>query len=284
MNLIDLINRAENPQPWTEGEKIPWNEPGFSKRMLEEHLSQKHDAASRRFDIIDKQVAWIHDAVLSGRQTKILDLGCGPGLYTRRFAKLGHECTGIDFSPASIDYAVKNACSNNLTINYIFRDLRSADFGEGYGLVMLIFGEFNTFRPGEARLILTKANHALAKGGTLLLEPHTYAAVRSIGKQSSTWYSSKGGLFFDKPHLYLTEYFWDEQHNAATERYFIIDPAIGEVMPYAESMQAYTDEQYQGLLEECGFEKVTFFPSLTGDIQPYSIELMAVVAKKSDKG
>ena len=35
MDLIDIIHRALPPVPWTEGEKIPWNEPGFSHRMLE---------------------------------------------------------------------------------------------------------------------------------------------------------------------------------------------------------------------------------------------------------
>ena len=50
MNLLDLIHRASPPAPWAEGDKIPWNDPDFSRRMLREHLSQAHDAASRRID------------------------------------------------------------------------------------------------------------------------------------------------------------------------------------------------------------------------------------------
>ena len=56
MNLSDLVNRSLNPQPWVEGDHIPWDEPGFSARMLREHLSQEHNAASRRYEIIDQQV------------------------------------------------------------------------------------------------------------------------------------------------------------------------------------------------------------------------------------
>ena len=48
ITLTDLIQRDIAPKPWAEGEKIPWNDPEFSRRMLKEHLSQKHDAASRR--------------------------------------------------------------------------------------------------------------------------------------------------------------------------------------------------------------------------------------------
>ncbi|EIQ8028342.1 class I SAM-dependent methyltransferase, partial [Salmonella enterica subsp. enterica serovar Newport] len=31
--------------------KIPWDEPAFSQRMLENHLSQDHDWASRRLTV-----------------------------------------------------------------------------------------------------------------------------------------------------------------------------------------------------------------------------------------
>jgi predicted TPR repeat methyltransferase len=43
--------------------------------------------------------------VLQSEPQRILDLGCGPGLYTQRLASLGHTCVGIDISPASIAYA-----------------------------------------------------------------------------------------------------------------------------------------------------------------------------------
>lgn len=49
-----MINRTKIPEPWSEGEKIPWNEPAFSERMLKEHLSQNHDAASHSFSTVKK--------------------------------------------------------------------------------------------------------------------------------------------------------------------------------------------------------------------------------------
>lgn len=115
--------------------------------MLSEHMSQEHDAASRRFEIIDSSpVRWIHDQVLKRKPTRILDLGCGPGLYTHRLASLGHQCVGIDFSPASITYARKQADEAGFDCEYIYQDIRMADYGDEYGLVMSIFGEFNVFQ------------------------------------------------------------------------------------------------------------------------------------------
>ena len=68
MELIDLVNRSSPPLPWTEGDNIPWNEPGFSQRMLKEHFSQEHDDASRRFGTIDRQVDWIHTTLLANNR------------------------------------------------------------------------------------------------------------------------------------------------------------------------------------------------------------------------
>ena len=143
MKLSDLVNRPVIPIPWDEGDNLPWDNPDFSKRMLKEHLRQDHDAASRRTEKIEKHVAWIHSKLLLGHPTRILDLACGPGLYTNRLAKLGHECVGIDYSPASIAYAVDHANQDNLRSTYILHDIRTAKYGTGFGLVMLIFGEFN---------------------------------------------------------------------------------------------------------------------------------------------
>jgi 2-polyprenyl-3-methyl-5-hydroxy-6-metoxy-1,4-benzoquinol methylase len=161
MNLLELTNRPSYPEPWSEGDNIPWSDPDFSERMLKEHLSQDHDAASRRGEIIDQHVAWIHSEVLSGASSKALDLGCGPGLYTSRLAKLGHECVGIDYSPASVAYAAEHARGEDLRCEYRQEDIREAEYGESFGLVMLINGELNVFAPEDAKGILRKCHAAL---------------------------------------------------------------------------------------------------------------------------
>jgi SAM-dependent methyltransferase len=264
VELIDLLRRDMQPEPWTEGEKIPWSDPDFSRRMLREHLSQQHDAASRRTRILRQHVDWIHRTVLQSKPGRILDLGCGPGLYTSRLARLGHTCTGIDFSPTSIAYAIEEARKKSLACTYRLQDLRRADFGRGYNLVLFVFGEFNVFRPEEARKILTKAYRALVPGGALLLEVSTFDAVEQMGEQPSMWYAEDSGLFSDKPHLCLMESFWDEARSVATERYLIVDAQTAAVQRYASSTQAYTDDHFRSLLAGAGFREVSFHAALTG--------------------
>lgn len=283
MTLLDIVHRQSVPQPWDEGDNIPWHNPGFSQRMLREHLSQSHNAASRRFEFIDRHVEWIHQTVLSRKPSKILDLGCGPGFYTSRLATWGHECVGIDYSPASLEYAKNSADKEHLQCQYIHQDIRIADYGTGYGLVMLIFGEFNVFKPIDAKTILAKAHRALAQDGLLLLEPHTFAAVQKMGTSPRSWYSSNNELFSDRAHICLKETFWDVDNNATTIRYFVIDASTGNVTRYAQSIQAYTDEQYQFLLRACEFDDVTFYPSLLGSTDPLHEDFITIVSQKSSQ-
>jgi len=280
MNLIDIINRKVPPTPWEEGDNIPWNDIEFSQRMLREHLSQEHDAASRRFTTINHHVGWIHCDLLVEKPSHILDLGCGPGLYTNRLAELGHTCIGIDFSPASIQFARQTALSKNLACSYLEQDLRLADYGSDYDLVMLIYGEFNVFSPQDAGLVLDKAFQALKPGGLLLLEVHTFDTVWQIGHDASTWSARQSGLFSNQPHLLLEEGFWDEQSSVATRRYYVVDAATGTVSSYAASYQAYTVEEYRLLLEQHGYNDVRFFLDLSGGMETGPQDFIALVARK----
>lgn len=277
MKLNDIFQRDLEPHPWAEGEKIPWHDPDFSRRMLKEHLSQKHDAASRRTPTIKKQVDWIHKQVLDGKPSRILDLGCGPGFYTSRLAELGHTCHGIDFSPASIGYAVENspeACT------YTLGDIRSTNFSSEYDLVMFIFGEFNVFKPQDARMILDKSFSALRPGGGVLLEVITFEAVYETGNHPASWYSAESNLFSEEPHLCLMESFWDDEQAVAMERYYIVDTSSGEVTRYASSTQAYSEDQFREILRNAGFDKVSIHPSLTGKPSPGQNEMFVIVAQK----
>jgi len=264
LNLFDLASRRLPPIPWEEGDNIPWNDEAFSQRMLAEHLRQDTLAASRPFEKIDEQVAWIHASLLRSEPTRILDLACGPGLYTSRLSKLGHECVGIDFAPASIDYARAEAERDGLACSYQLADLRDIAYGSGFGLVMMTFGQFNVFPRNRAKTILDHSWLALAPGGMLLLEPQRFATVQAAGQSAPSWYTAASGLFSDHPHLCLTESFWDEVARASTQRFFVVDLETAAVTRYAMSNEAYEDEELVRLLEDTGFQDVRLLPSLMG--------------------
>lgn len=279
MNIRQLLTRIEIPEPWSEGEKIPWNDSGFSERMLEYHLTQEHDLASRRFELIDRHVDWIHNK-LGGKPSKILDLACGPGLYSNRLIKLGHSCRGIDFSPASIKYAREQAFKEDVEVDYVLEDIRTADYGDNNDLAMFIYGEFNVFKPVDIKHVLQKAYDSLKEDGLFIAEPNRYETVKRVGTSPASWYSSQEGLFSPKPHLCLIENFWDPEIHVATTRYFIVDAETNNVTLHASSMVAYTREDLERIMSEVGFKDIVFYESLSGGEKGLDENLEVVEARK----
>lgn len=278
--LLDIVRRTSHPTPWSEGDNIPWDDPEFSERMLVEHLSQDHDLASRRTATIAEHVEWIFSTALGGRPGRVLDLGCGPGLYAHRLAVKGCECTGIDFSPASIRHAGSVAARDGLRCRFVHADLRDETFGGGFDLAMMIYGQFNVFPRERAREILAKAHAAVKPGGRLLLELQAAEQIQKGGETGPSWYSASSGLFSGKPHLVLQENFWDAEAAASTTRWLVIDAASGAVSSYALSNEAYTEQQLDALLRTQGFDEVQRFPSLRGATAAGDAGLPIVVARR----
>ncbi len=278
-SLVQWLLKREPLRAWKGEDKIPWNDPDFSQRMLEVHLDQSTGLASRPFAKIDQHVEFIHREVLLGKPSRILDLGCGPGFYAHRLTSLGHEVTGIDFSPASIEFARSHGGGR-----FMQDDLLTASYGEGWDLVTFLFGEPNTFAPSDLKLIVVKAHKALNPGGVLLMEVTKHEAVRAMGDQSPTWDASPGGLFHPGPHLWLQESRWDEGAQAAKSRWHIV--AEGEAPnSFGCTTQSWTEEQMRDLLGQAGFQGIQIYPSMKGNHDPESPEAMAwLAAKPSDDG
>ncbi len=105
LNLSQLLTLQEKPQPFAPGEPLFWDDPYISKQMLAAHLNPANDIASRRPETIDRTLDWLVHSLHISPGASVLDLGCGPGLYTARLAQRGFVVTGIDYSRNSIEYA-----------------------------------------------------------------------------------------------------------------------------------------------------------------------------------
>lgn len=277
MKLHDIIFQ---PRPFAagEGDKIPWNDPAFSKRMLQNHLSQDHDWASRRASVIEQQVNWISKQLMPG--AKILDLGCGPGLYLQRLAANGFHCTGVDFAPASIDFARQQAKEKQRDITYYCEDIRTFVITEPQDLVMMTFGEFNVFCKRDAHALIEKAASALKPGGRLLVEVHTEDEIKHIGSAERTWQPYQTGLFSEAPHVVLIENAWDDQTKTASTAWWVMEES-GNTTRYSSQMQAWSNEEYFQLLKSAGIGQSKI---LTEELWPvgqvFSGKLFALYGEK----
>ena len=270
LSLVQFLLQ-HNPLP-SEWRKIPWHDPDFSRRMLHEHLSQDHDAASRRSNLIDEHVNFIHRKLLRQQPVNILDLGCGPGFYCDRLTARGHTCTGIDISPASLDYAREHHSGT-------FRqgDMRNADYGNNYDLVLLISGELNAFAPDDAQTIINKAYAALKPGGALVLEVSYPESLNRHATAPKSWFVSKSGLFGDSPHLCLSRSFLDLDRQIT--HFYVLGDGANAFDTYTAMHQIYTEDEYRHLLGD--FAYTIQYPSLTGRHEP-DADFMVLVATRSE--
>ncbi len=272
--LVRSLNHAPDAtDPWAGDHKIPWNEPEFSRRMLREHLDQTHSLASRPSEAIAAQAAWILDR-LPGDPGSVLDLGCGPGLYAPHLANPGRSYLGIDYGPASIEYAKENFGRSG-RVDFLFADLLEADFQGPHDLALLLYGELNVFSPKNCRRILDKAFGGLAPGGTIMIEVHTEEAVLAMGSGQS-WYASQAGLFSDRPHVCLTINRWLEEHRTAQQVFQVIEPDTNCLATYRSTTRAYGRDEYLSMLEETGFRD----PAILEDWPAGTDALMLVTAVK----
>ncbi|MGL1861089.1 MAG: class I SAM-dependent methyltransferase [Pseudodesulfovibrio sp.] len=255
---LDIIKTIPSPDTlWNGAHKIPWNDPTFSARILKEHLSQDHDLASRKQQTIEAQAQWINSHCLSGGPASILDLGCGPGLYSRLLAGDTHQYMGIDFSPASIEYARQKY---GVDSQYDFRlgDVVKADFHGPHDVVAMLYGEINVFSPDNCRRILTKGFESLDSGGTLLVEFQNPTAVNAMAQAPKSWTrAEEGGLFSDTPYVCLTESHWFEEQAVSLQCFHVLTEGADEATTYRSTTQAWSIEDLHALLRDIGFAEVS---------------------------
>ena len=250
MDISTLISASRHIHLSAEESKIPWDEPAFSQRMLANHLSQDHDWASRRLEVIEQQVEWIASQLPPGAH--ILDLGCGPGFYTHRLAERGFHCTGVDFSPASVSWARQQAQNADLNIDYVQQDIRAYWPDKSFDFIMMTFGELNVFSTADARSLVSRCALWLEPGGRLLTEVHTFDEVKRQGMAEPSWQRCPDGLFLDVPHLLLTEHGWDEEAQTSSTQFWAIE-ANGQTTRFGSQMTAWRDDEYVSLLGNVGF-------------------------------
>jgi len=269
--LLRIARAGRPPVPWHDGHKIPWDDPGFSRRLMAVHLDQSNHMASRSLEIIGQHVTWLLEVLEAGTEQpgpfSILDLGCGPGFYSHELARRGHRSVGVDYSPAAITHARTTAEVRGFDAVFHLADLLDEnapwlDDVDTFDAVTFWFGEFNAFPDEAARTLLARAAQKLRPGGLFVLEFQPDDLFLKQDEQE--WRVCDRSVFSDDPHLWLQEYHWDQKQQSEINVHWIVDAQSGSVNHYAQCHRAWTDEELVDLLLDAGLEAPIFHPPITG--------------------
>lgn len=265
--LWRIYHRRQPARPWTDGDNLPWNDPEFSQRMLREHLDQSHGAASRQRPEILRLVDWLWQHLDLTAGARVLDITCGPGLYSVEMARRGAQVTGIDFSPASIRYARDLAEQQGVASHctFIQADVRaelSTLAGQDYDAALFLYGQLSVFTRDQTAGLLQQAATALRPGGRLAIELLNYARIDK--SDSNFWFTDDRGLWGDRPFLVLGERFWDVDERTAIDRFHVLHLESGLLEVIALSDCGYETGEMLSLLLQNGFGSAEAFRAWDG--------------------
>jgi cyclopropane fatty-acyl-phospholipid synthase-like methyltransferase len=244
--------------------------------MLQAHLSQEHEAASRKKESIDAQVEHLTFTGILKAGDRILDLGCGPGLYASRLYRKGLKVTGVDFSRRSIEFAIAYAVENNLDIDYRLLDFFNIDFSGEFDAVTQIYGELNTFSDEKRDAFLKMVHKALTPEGLFIFDITTRERMRE--RTGTRWYLFEGGFWRPGTHLFLEEGYDYPEENVWLDQYIIVDEK--EVTVYRNWFRDYSLKSIRDVLEKAGFSILQIWNDLDGTPYEEGGDWLAVVAKK----
>jgi len=254
-----------------------WSSPDISEMMLRYHLDGELDLASRRTEFIDASFEWIVAKWGLGPDVRVIDLGCGPGLYANRLARRGAQVTGVDISPRSIDYAREQATADGLEIDYRLGDYLDLRIETGYDLATMIMCDFCAMSPEQRGRLLRRVGELLAPGGAFLFDVYSHAFFETWDEMAACGEGMMDGFWSSQPYFGFLNTFKYEEAKVVLEKYLIVERE--RQTEYFNWFQHYSLESLTAEVEAAGLVVDEAFGDVAGEPFDDSLAEFAVVVR-----
>lgn len=261
--LKKLQRESMRPHLYEQTTNSLWTDPYVSKHVLNAHLDPSSDDATRKWKTVRRSAEWISLQAGGGSGRRLLDLGCGPGLYCGEFYRHGFEVTGIDYSEVSIKHARKTAEEEGILIDYIHDDFLTMDLPGGFDVVTMIYGAFCVLSNRDRDLLLWKLRSLLKPDGLFIFDVFT-SSYKVTHKIKPDWYvQSTDGFWSPLPHLVLEQSYDYPEDDVYLNQYFVL--AAGKaVQKFHIWHHYYTRQDICELIESHNLSVKDVYSDLTG--------------------
>lgn len=261
------------PALYAPGTAKFWDDPHISKGMLEAHLNPTWDAATRNHAFVGRSADWIAGLLPPAQFPRLLDLGCGPGLYAQRFRRRGYRVTGVDLSERSLDYARQSAREAGLSIDYVRQNYLDLDVPGPFDVAVMIYCDYGALSGDNRKQLLANVRKALRPGGCLLLDVFTPRQYEGR-KESRKWSYQDAGFWSPEPHLCLESLCRYGDNTFLSQTIVVTE---GGAQCYNIWEQVFEAEALRQELASEGFVHARFFGDVAGaDAAPDSATLCVV--------
>lgn len=255
MKITDIIAAAAKPGLYEKGNAFMWTDEYISKQLLQIHLNPDIDLGSRKYTTIKKTARWILESAKTKEALTILDLGCGPGLYTELFTEQGHQVTGVDISKTSIEHARKSAEEKALQIDYINDSYLDIDLpAEHFDLVVLIYTDLGVLLPKDRKLLLDKIYRVLKSGGLFIFDVLNDKDLENKTAPKN-WEAANGGFWESGPYLALSESHLYEEQKLILYQHLVNNEA-GQLKIYRFWTHFFSEDDVRLMIEPHGFSDI----------------------------
>lgn len=258
-----------------------WDDPHISEQMLRNHLDPDSQMASRPAAFIDMSVDWIVSALDLDPRSRVLDLGCGPGLYSHRLARMKFIVDGLDVSSRSIDYARTVANKEGLQAAFRKGNYLTDDLGSDYDAALLIYEDYSALSPRQRETLLSRVRDALRPEGQFLFDVTSSERFSQFTDGIVEAQNLMNGFWAEPPYRGSHETWTYPDEHLVLERYTI--RSAGEVRQFWNWMHCLTPEIVARELEICGFTALRLYGDVAG--KPYSPggESFTVLAERNER-
>lgn len=274
---LERINNRPEPFEFYTAREL-WTDEHTSAQMLSFHLNEAIDVSSRKAEFINRSVQWIASKFNIGKDTKIADFGCGPGLYAAPLAKHQAKVTGIDFSGRSIEYAKAIAAREQLNISYVQQNYLDFETQDRFNLVLMIMCDFCALSPTQRTKILSKFHKILKPGGSVLLDVYSLAAFD--GREEVATYEVNLLNGFWSPNKYygfLTTFKYDEE-KVVLDKYTIVE--MERTRTAYNWLQYFAPEDLEKEFRNSGFSVEGLYSDVAGTPYDRNSDEFAIVATR----
>ncbi|WNO07757.1 class I SAM-dependent methyltransferase [Teredinibacter sp. KSP-S5-2] len=281
-DFLNKINQKPKVFEFYTAESL-WADEYRSEQMLQYHLHESLDISSRNHQFIESSSAWIIQNFSLAEGKKVCDFGCGPGLYTLKFAQAGADVTGVDFSRNSIEYARQQAGEHGLNIRYFQQNYLTFTSDDQFDLITMIMCDFCALSPEQRKALLSIFNSSLKPGGKVLLDVYTLAAFDAKDECAVCERNQLNHFWAKEDYFAFLNTFKYEEDKVILDKYTICNQN-GDVDQVYNWLQYYSAECLTREFTNAGFTVSAMYSDVSGTPFQDGRNEMAIVAEKPNHG
>lgn len=275
-----ISTATTKPAVWSEyTADVLWTDKHIANQMLAFHLNPDLNLASRTASFIETSVAWLVSEFKLNETSKVIDFGCGPGLYTHRLKASGvGTVVGLDFSKNSLNYATEQAKLADLEIEYNYGNYLEYRDSRKFDLITLVMCDLCALNPDQRAELYRKFKVLLAQDGSIALDVYTATRFANQSESLSLEKNAMNGFWSERDYWCIQSSFKYEYEKVTLDKYVLSQE--DKEWTVLNWLQHFTVEELSQELAVHGLEVKRTYSDLRGTPLTDGDEMALVIGLK----